>query len=379
MVELAPQIAAVAAGNDAVAAEAATRALVRLGPKGLAAGAEALSAKDAKDGSARLRHLRALEAQRAVEREVLSRWRRKGGSYRGRFESLRPFGFEVQPILVAMLLDVPLEDQFVVIATTGQADLDGTLRGLALSDLAESPRRGYRTFDPLPATIEAEELFTLASQALADVGDLDVVGPVLRDVHNELMASDRGGGFRARPWERRFAEDIAWVLSARGDPALLEEHRAASANEVTAWRRRLRGAQPEDAPDDYQYFATKLAELAGFLHQLGKFDEAAKRYREVVAIHKALAGSEPAVDNYNLACALARGGHKEEALVALARAIDPTSAAGIEDLTREWVTEDGDLASLHGEPAFEAALLKRFGAMEVPNSRGAAPPGLAPK
>ncbi len=367
--ELAPRIVEIAAGKDAVAAEAAMRALVRLGKDAVGLGTAALTkagvataaadAIPAAVAESRRVHLRCLEAQRRVEREIVSRWRRKGGSYRGRFAAVAKEGPEVQVVLVAMLLDIPLEDQYVAPAMSESP----IVRKMAIERLAVSQRRGYQTFDPLPPAIEPDSLFSFATQALADVGDLETIGDVLRSVHDDLADVDATADFRARPFEQRFAEDVAWVLSARGDPERLEGHLAAAESRTRRAKARIRGfaATPEDAADEFQYYCDKLGEVAGFLHQLGRFDDAAAKYSEIVGIRKRIMGKEPATDNYNLACAFARGGKLDEAVEALARALDPEISIGFQDLTREWVLEDGDLAALREDPRFVAAVRKRFG------------------
>jgi tetratricopeptide (TPR) repeat protein len=360
--DLAPRIAEIAAGRDAVAAEAALRSLVRLGRAPIDAGLRELSKPGAVAADARRTRLRCLEAQRRVEREIVSRWRRKGGSYRGRFTAIEKEGPEVQVVLVAMLLDIPLEDQFVAGAMSDHP----ALRKLAVERLADSQRRGYQTFEPLPPTIEANSLFSFATQALADVADLATVGDVLRNIHDDLIEVDIATTrvrFNARPLERRSAEDVAWVLSSRGDPERLEGHlrRAESLADSLRAQLRMRAATPETNADGFQDYCYRLSEVAGFLHQLGRYDDAVARWAEIVAARTRIMGKEPATDNYNLACALARAGRTAEAVEALARALDPEVSTGFDDLTREWVTEDGDLASLRDEPGFIAAVKKRFG------------------
>lgn len=375
MRELVPEIVAVAAGADVVAADAALRAVVALGPDATVAAAAALDASDLSPQvrASRRRQLAAFDAQRRVEREVLGRWRRKGGSYRGRYADLGRLGFEVQPVLLAMLLDVPLEAQFLAVPTTGEPELDRARRTAALLDLARSPRRGYRTFDPLPTSIEPEEVFDLAAQALADVADLSLLGEILDAIHGELLETHQRAGWRPRQFEDAYARDIEVILASRGAPARLEERRADLERRALDARRRLRRVGPDEAADEWHYYSTRVSELASVLHQLGKYDEASERYEEVVKIGSRLGGSEPAISNYNRACALARAGRRDEALTALARALDPAVSSGFEDLTREWVLEDGDLESLRDDPRFEAALAVRFGPGAVGGDAPSAP------
>ena len=60
--------------------------------------------------------------------------------------------------------------------------------------------------------------------------------------------------------------------------------------------------------------------------------------------------SEDPVVWYNLACSFALSERKEDALDALARALE----LGYDDY--EWMKKDTDLSSLHGEPRFESML-----------------------
>lgn len=67
--------------------------------------------------------------------------------------------------------------------------------------------------------------------------------------------------------------------------------------------------------------------------------------RRSLALHP-----EDGTASYDLACALAHQGHREEALTALAQA----QAHGFEDA--DHTAEDSDLVSLHGEPRFAAVV-----------------------
>lgn len=76
-----------------------------------------------------------------------------------------------------------------------------------------------------------------------------------------------------------------------------------------------------------------------------KYDAAAAKCREQIALDPTLDGP-----HYNLACALARSGKTKEALESLRTAIE----LGFTDA--EHLVEDEDLASLHGEKAFDEAI-----------------------
>jgi tetratricopeptide (TPR) repeat protein len=363
---LVPEIAAGAAGADAPAAEAALRALVTLGEDAVEAGRAALAAAapevlPAHERDARLRHLRALDIQRLVERELISRWRRKGGSYRGRYDVLASHGWDAQPVLLAMLLDIPLEDQFVVPPEAKDPELLHAYRLRALDELAGSRRRGYRTFEPLPPHIEADSVFELAVQALCDVADLTLLKRVLLDTHEELVKADKAAGFRVRPWEEAYARDIEVILWRRGEKARLQwrhDQLAMSLRQERHWVQRM---DPDDNARVFSVHAQSLDDLASVLHQMDRFDEAAARYAEVIEIRSKLTGMVSSVAAYNRACALARGGREDEALEMLRAALDPVTASGSDDLTREWVLEDGDLESLRDDPRFLAIVRERFG------------------
>ena len=361
-----PDIAAGAAGADALCAEAAIRALVTFGEAGVAAGRSALATSESattssREREARLRHLEALDIQNRVERDVLQRWRRKGGSYRGRYASLAQFGWGAQPVLLAMLLDVPLEDQFVVVPTTGDDEIDAVQRMSAISRLAESRRRGYRTFRPLPSSIDVDELFDLAQQALADVADLEAMGDVLRDTRESLSAADRRVMWRPRRPEEYFAQSIEVILARRGDEGPLRERLEKCEAEVRSTKRLLGRRDPEDAAEYFQMYNVRLGELAVVLQHLERWDDAAERYAEMIDIIQRLTGKDPAITGYNRACALARGGRIDDAIEQFARALDPDVSSGTEDLTREWVNEDGDLDAIRSDPRYRKIVLKRFG------------------
>jgi tetratricopeptide (TPR) repeat protein len=78
------------------------------------------------------------------------------------------------------------------------------------------------------------------------------------------------------------------------------------------------------------------------LYQAGKYDEAAARGREVIEAHPEYAGVA-----YNVACCESLGGHKEEAIEHLRRAI-----AGREQF-RKLASGDSDFDPIREEPAFK--------------------------
>ncbi len=371
---LVPDLAAALSAEDPVVTDAAVRALVSMGDEAVAAGMKALGDAKDRDAAAVRGHLTALAAQRAVEREVVSRWRRKGGSYVGRYAEIAKLGWPVQPVLLAMLLDVPLSDQHIVLPQTAAPGAIEAAKLVALIDIANSNRRGYRTFDPLPVHIEQEELFYLAAQALKDVADIEFLGDILESIASELEATDDRAGWRLRQWEESFYQEIDVVLFARGRGRRLERTAKKMKDQVDFAKRWVdRGADDRRA-DGLRQLSVALSEYAGVLHQLGRFDEAARHYAEVVQIGRELTGKDPAIAGYNRACALAMGGRKDEAIAQLSRALDRAKSAGSEDLTQEWVTEDGDLRTLHDDPRFAALIKRRFGDADEPPSGAAVHP-----
>lgn len=353
--EAAEELVEAALAGDEELADASVRALVRAGDEAVELLRKRLT--DEPSSVFVARRLELLVAQRKVETAVLSRWQRKMGSYAGQFSDLAELGWPVQPILLAMLLDVPLEDRFVVLPETDDPGERAAAEVGAVLAIRFSPRRGYRTFDPLPVEVEAEDLFRLAVLALGDVADVDVLGPILEDVARSLQAHDDSMGFRVRPFERYFAESIEQLLSQRGRHDLLDRR-------IQDLRRRERSARlwagqrgGRRNGDSLSLWATTLRDLASALHRRRHYDAAAEAYQQAVDISVELTGEVPAIDGYNRACALACGGRIDEALEQLEAALETST----DDLPYEWVTEDGDLRSLHGEPEFDRILRRFYG------------------
>jgi tetratricopeptide (TPR) repeat protein len=357
---LVPDIAALLCAEDPLVTDAAARALVSLGDDAAAAGIASLAGAADPDAAAVRTHLTALAAQHMIEREVVGKWRRKGGTYSGRFNVLAKYGWPVQPVLLAMLLDVPICDHQIVLPDTDDKEVLDAAKREALADIERSDRRGYRTFDPLPVKIEQEELYELAVQALKDVADLDLMGDILERTSENLEAVDELHGWRLRPWEEGFYRDIDVVLSERGRPERLLRFTARCRERVEnqmAWL--SRAEEVGKGADQKQQISQALQDYASALHQLHRYDDAAACFAQVIRFGREQ-GKEPAIPGYNRACALNRGGRKDEALRQLDRALDRERSAGAEDLTKDWVTEDGDLESLHDDPRFQAIIKRRF-------------------
>ncbi len=359
MTDLTPLVVDAVVGADPETAEAAVRTLVTLGDASVEHGRLRLASatKTAPHLVPRATRLEALTTQAAVERDILARWRRKGGSYEGRFDALETHGWASQPVLLAMLLDVPLEDRFVVLPQ-GLSKLRLLISRIrALRDLASSQRRGYQTFRPLPVGIDHEDLFELSAQALLDVGDMDLMGDTLEELAIRLNRADARAGFQLRPVERHMAEAMEEILAVNGRPELLKFRATELRSRADASRRWAERSPPERAAQAKQWYATDLRRLAGVLHRLRDFEGAETTYRLSIDVSQEIGGDAPAVAIYNLACALARGGKPDEALVQL----DISLKTDISDLTREWVAEDGDLRSLHDDERFAKILDRYFG------------------
>jgi len=81
--------------------------------------------------------------------------------------------------------------------------------------------------------------------------------------------------------------------------------------------------------------------------QIHRFDKAIGEFEKVLKIQP-----QNEIAYYNLACAYALKGDKERALEALERSVE----SGFED--PEHIEKDDDLASLRGEPRFQALVQK---------------------
>jgi tetratricopeptide (TPR) repeat protein len=352
---LVPEVVEASLDDDPITVEAALRALVLLGPDAVAKGLTALRANHAEHRAARAAvRLLALARQREVELALTSKWRRKAGSYRGRYSELEGRGWYVQAVLMAMLLDVPLEDRFVVVDDEDDKRKGPFAARDAIRQINESTRRGYRTFEPLPPHILDDDLFEMAQQALRDVADMDLVGDVLEMVASDLLRAHDRAPFQLRPFEKHFAEEIASVLYVRGRKRLLEAEEQRLLLSINSLRKRL--GRPGAADWALPEWVREANELAATLHAMERFEEAAKWFQQVNEGKKRLGGEASAIVAYNRACSLALAGKSDDALAQL----DAALALGTSDLTREWVTEDGDLRSLHADPRFEAILVKHF-------------------
>ncbi len=152
----------------------------------------------------------------------------------------------------------------------------------------------------------------------------------------ERAAEQYEAAAKARPDDY---QALVFARQAYRSLGRLDDERSAAARQVTAAERALR-ADPADA--------RALSLSSGSLVVLGRIDEARAWTRRSCELEP----DEPYV-HYNAACVLAQLGQVDEALAAL--------ESGTEDgrLCRpSWVEHDEDLASLRGNPRFEALLAK---------------------
>ncbi len=370
----------IAQDEDPILAEAALRCLVMLGPDHARSGIAALGVARPDSGvatttlsasivGARRDRLQALAIQDAVELDLFQRWRRKGGTYEGRFALLKRHGWAAQPVLFAMLLDVPLEDRFLALPEDREPSLGE--RFIVLREILRSHRRGYRTFRQLPRDLNADDLFDLSAQALMDVADMDVLGDVLDAIAQTLEnAHDRyrwNIGFQLRPWEDSYAEVLGEILAAHDRKERLAR-RAERIETAARDSRRIAMRVPKELRARALFsYARDLTDLAGVLHRMREFDRAAAVYAESIRVSTELGGEAPTIAAYNRACALARAGHVDDAL----KQLDVALQSDLTDLRRGWVEEDGDLRTLRDDARFQEILDRHFG-RESGSASGAA-------
>jgi eukaryotic-like serine/threonine-protein kinase len=96
-----------------------------------------------------------------------------------------------------------------------------------------------------------------------------------------------------------------------------------------------------------------MTDMADIERDMGRNEEALKLYRETLEVEQRVLGPaqpETAVTRYSLACTLARGGQKDEALSNLQNAIDH----GLPPRMDLQIEKDPLLTSLHSDPRFAA-------------------------
>lgn len=224
----------------------------------------------------------------------------------------------------------------------------GAWESAALARAADLETRGL--------LVEASEAYRHAAAALEGLRESPAAVNAAR---LEARADVRRERERRADLDRR---EQAWIaaryrmlerLLPGGEPPLLaellrelevdrvrrESSSAADAYERDAWRRRLESLRVQ----------TRFYLPQRLLAQ-GEFARAAVSLGVAVALEP-----EAAATRYDLACALARGGRRKEALAELQRAVE----SGFTDATH--MAADEDLKSLRETPEFQA-LLRRLGA-----------------
>lgn len=104
----------------------------------------------------------------------------------------------------------------------------------------------------------------------------------------------------------------------------------------------------------YEGLVSKSPTCAAALHVLGNLYTARGRYRDGLDIDLRLVALTPddPVAHYNLACSYSRLENTDEAIAALARAVE----RGYRDLT--WMRHDADLANVRRDPRYRAIELR---------------------
>ena len=162
-----------------------------------------------------------------------------------------------------------------------------------------------------------------------------------KTLHRKALAMRRKLLGDEHPDVARSLSSLAAVLYLEGDYEAAEP----LYREALALQRKLLG---EEHPD--LYMAWTLAGLAGLLTKTGDYKGAESTFQEVLAIERRFKGEEhPDVGGgfYNLACVSALQGEREEALHYLREALD-------RGFSGDGIMNDTDLASLQGDPEFEA-------------------------
>jgi len=270
----------------------------------------------------------------------------------------------------------------------GDADTLGSLHNLALatSDLGRyeeaatlyrealaRERRSLGERNPLTLTSMANLANTLIALGRADEAE-----PLLREAlalrrevrgpdHLETLASltdlglllDRQGRSaeaealvrEAREAaQRTLGDDHPQTLAFGYNHAFILNRLGRYVEADTLYRQVLDGFGRVHGDDSVQALACTMA-LALNTARLGNVEEAQTLQREAIAGYRRTLGArhpQTATALYNVACFEALRGRRAEALDMLQQAVD----AGFRDA--DWIAQDADLESLHGDPAFEA-------------------------
>lgn len=299
---IAPLVRFLVQRHDPEIKAAARDALVRIGPKALAAVRRAAEAGEVSREAAA--EMEALRVQEEVE-GALERWVTdlgQSGTFEGQFVDLEKLGREkALPVLRRM---------------------------------AREPGFAWRLADRRPRGSAYElRMRELAVLALGALGDREAVG-ILKEALREAGPAGTEGGLR---------EELLVALHRLGEKGPLEEF-------VERTRREAEEALRGDAKEQG---CTLLFSVGLVLNRVGRRDEARDAYRAIlkaVEEHRlADAGVLPTAA-YNLACLEAQAGRKREAVEWLERAV----RAGFKD--RQWIRMDRDLDPIRDEEGYRALL-----------------------
>jgi HEAT repeat protein len=299
---IAPLVRFLVQRHDPEIKAAARDALVRIGPKALAAVRRAAGAGEVSRETAA--EMEALRVQEEVE-GALERWVTdlgQSGTFEGQFGDLEKLGREkALPVLRRM---------------------------------AREPGFAWRLADRRPRGAAYElRMRELAVLALGALGDREAVG-ILKESLREAGPAGTEGGLR---------EELLVALYRLGEKGPLEEF-------VERTRREAEEALRGDAKEQG---CTLLFSVGLVLNRVGRRDEARDAYRAIlkaVEEHRlADAGVLPTAA-YNLACLEAQAGRKREAVEWLERAV----RAGFKD--RQWIRMDRDLDLIRDEEGYRALL-----------------------
>jgi|GEM_PF-2012321 len=227
-------------------------------------------------------------------------------------------------------------------------------------------------------TIHAS-LRQIAIMALQEAADGELLAqalePLILDADEEFRAErdeweDRGDTIEPAFIQRLLRADVSrharFALAKDGQPARVLEKIEVMRHQV--WRRRylILDASIESSRDpQVAWLRSVWFSIAYHFQQFDDYDSASRWFH---GLCDNLKGDDTRWAHYNLGCIEALQGRPEEAVAQLEQAV----AVGFLDV--DWITEDGDLASLHGRPDYLALVLRLGGRLNSNDeSAGAAP------
>ncbi len=207
-----------------------------------------------------------------------------------------------------------------------------------------------------------------ALDALVDLGDPEA-REALRGALRARPAAALHDDFDEDPIPAPFDDALRDVIAALGDAGPLREMMAASEEGRGAFGRGV-WSETLEMRRRARAWCTLAESTALERARTAYYTEADSLYRRSMAMRRRYGFPVDGVDWYNLACLLARRdrpGDREEALSLLRESVKTHSVSA------DWVSRDGDLANLRGEPGFAeviATLRKREEALEAPPAGG---------